>query len=122
MSVRRSVRPDRLICLECGAAMTMLRRHIRGEHGLTPEAYRARWELRPDYPMVAPRYAETRSGLAKQFGLGRKREPVTALPPEPDAEPHAAPEMITDEDVAPALPASRKRVGARRPKRKSGTA
>lgn len=71
--VRRSVKPDRIICLECGAAMTMLKRHLLTEHGLTPAAYRERWSLGREYPMVAPRYAEMRSGLARQIGLGRKR-------------------------------------------------
>lgn len=114
--IRRSIRPDRLICLECGAEMTMLRRHLRIGHGLTPEAYRMRWRLRFDYPMVAPHYAETRSGIARQFGLGRKRGPAMAALPEPEAELDAAPEM-TAEDVALSPAAPRTRAGARRPKK-----
>jgi len=71
--IRRSVRHDRIACLECGAWMKMLKRHLATDHGMTPESYRARWDLPRDYPMVAPDYAATRSSLAKQIGLGRKR-------------------------------------------------
>ena len=70
--VRRSVKRDFIVCLECGSQHKMLRRHLRREHGLTPEEYRDRWSLKADYPMVAPSYAEKRSELAKRIGLGRK--------------------------------------------------
>lgn len=71
--VRRSVRHDRITCLECGLAFKSLKRHLRVQHNLTADAYRAKWELPRDYPIVAPDYANRRSELAKSFGLGRKR-------------------------------------------------
>lgn len=70
--VKKSVQPDALTCLECGARQKTLKRHLQLAHGLTPDAYRARWGLGSDYPMVAPDYAERRSQLAKDAGLGRK--------------------------------------------------
>lgn len=72
VSVRSSVKKDRLTCLDCGKKMKMLKRHLSTEHHMTPDEYRARWELSSDYPMVAPDYAETRRDLAKKIGLGRK--------------------------------------------------
>lgn len=69
---KRSVKRDGIICLECGKKFKSLKRHINSAHGFTPEEYRERWNLRPDYPMVAPAYAEQRSTLAKKLGLGRK--------------------------------------------------
>ena len=69
--VRKSITPDYLICLEDGKKLKMLKRHLRSTYGLTPDAYRAKWELPADYPMVAPNYAEQRSAFAKQIGLGR---------------------------------------------------
>ena len=69
--VRKSITPDYLICLEDGKKLKMLKRHLRSTYGLTPDAYRAKWGLPPDYPMVAPNYAEQRSAFAKQIGLGR---------------------------------------------------
>ncbi len=73
VSVRRSVHPDYIICLEDGKKLKMLKRHLRAAYNLTPEQYRAKWGLPPDYPMVAPNYAQQRSDFAKQIGLGRKR-------------------------------------------------
>ena len=70
--VKRSVRPDYIVCLEDGEKHKMLKRHLRTAHELTPDAYRKRWGLAPDYPLVAPKYAELRSKLAKKIGLGRK--------------------------------------------------
>lgn len=72
VSVRSSVKKDHLVCLEDGKKMKMLKRHLMTDHGLTPDEYRARWNLAADYPMVAPDYAETRRDLAKKIGLGRK--------------------------------------------------
>ena len=69
--IRKSVTPEYLICLEDGKKLKMLKRHLRSTYGLTPDAYRAKWALPPDYPMVAPKYAEARSAFAKQIGLGR---------------------------------------------------
>ncbi|RDC59597.1 Transcriptional regulatory protein MucR [Alteripontixanthobacter maritimus] len=72
VSIRASIKRDHLVCLEDGKKMKMLKRHLMTEHGMTPDEYRARWELSSDYPMVAPEYAETRRDLAKKIGLGRK--------------------------------------------------
>ena len=69
--VKKSVTPDYIVCLEDGKRLKMLKRYLRARHGLTPEAYRAKWNLPPDYPMVAPNYAARRSEFAKQFGLGK---------------------------------------------------
>jgi len=70
--IRRSVTPDFIICLEDGKKLKMLKRHLRNSFDMTPEEYRAKWNLLPDYPMVAPNYAKKRSELAKKIGLGRK--------------------------------------------------
>lgn len=72
VSVRSSVKADAIACLECGAKMKMLKRHLSSEHGITPAEYRARWDLPADYPMVAPDYAAKRKELAVKIGLGRK--------------------------------------------------
>ncbi|MDE1915184.1 MAG: MucR family transcriptional regulator [Sphingomonadales bacterium] len=72
VSVRASVKPDHIVCLEDGKKLKMLKRHLATHYNLTPEQYRARWNLPADYPMVAPNYAEKRRELAKQIGLGRK--------------------------------------------------
>jgi len=75
--IRRSVTPDYIISLEDGKKFKSLKRHLSAHHGLTPEEYRAKWNLPADYPMVAPNYAAARSALAKSMGLGRKaKEPV----------------------------------------------
>ena len=70
--IRSSVKPDSIACLDCGKKFKSLKRHLRTFHDLTPEEYRTRWGLKGDYPMVAPQYAEARSNLAKQMGLGQK--------------------------------------------------
>lgn len=74
VTVRRSIQHDHLICLEDGQKFKSLKRHLMTHHGLTPEQYREKWELAADYPMVAPAYAEARSKLAKEMGLGQKRK------------------------------------------------
>lgn len=73
VSIRSSVKADTLTCLECGAKMKMLKRHLASDHGLTPAEYRARWALPADYPMVAADYAARRKELAVRIGLGRKQ-------------------------------------------------
>ncbi len=73
VSIKRSVTPDYIGCLEDGRKRKMLKRHLRTAYNLTPEEYRERWGLSPDYPMVAPNYAKQRSALAKKIGLGTKR-------------------------------------------------
>lgn len=72
VSIRSSIKPDYIICLEDGKKLKMLKRHLMTSFGMTPDDYRAKWSLPADYPMVAPNYAETRRTLAKQIGLGRK--------------------------------------------------
>lgn len=72
VSIRRSITPDYIVCLEDGKKFKSLKRHLQGEHGLTPDEYRSKWGLSRDYPMVAPNYAKARSDLAKSMGLGRK--------------------------------------------------
>jgi predicted transcriptional regulator len=62
------------VCLEDGKQLKMLKRYLRSNYDMTPEEYRAKWNLPPDYPMVAPAYAKRRSQFAKEFGLGRKRK------------------------------------------------
>ncbi len=74
--VRSSVKPDFLICLEDGKKLKMLRRHLMTHYSMTPEDYRAKWSLPPDYPMVAPNYAEQRRDLAKRIGLGTRPRAV----------------------------------------------
>ena len=70
VSIRRSVTPDYIVCLEDGKKLKMLKRHLRTTYGLTPDEYRAKWGLPTDYPMVAPNYAKQRSAFAKKIGLG----------------------------------------------------
>ncbi|WP_449234559.1 MucR family transcriptional regulator, partial [Azospirillum doebereinerae] len=72
VSVRKSVTPEYIICLEDGKKLKMLKRHLRTTYDMTPEEYRAKWSLPADYPMVAPNYAAARSALALAAGLGRK--------------------------------------------------
>jgi predicted transcriptional regulator len=72
VSVRASIKPDFIVCLEDGKKLKMLKRHLMTHYNLTPDQYRARWNLPADYPMVAPNYAEKRRELAKKIGLGRK--------------------------------------------------
>lgn len=72
VSIRASVKPDHIVCLEDGKKLKMLKRHLMTHYNLTPEQYRARWGLPADYPMVAPNYAEKRRELAVKIGLGRK--------------------------------------------------
>jgi predicted transcriptional regulator len=85
VSIRKSVTPDAIICLEDGQSFKSLKRHLGNKYGLTPEQYRTKWGLPPDYPMVAPAYSEARSALAKAAGLGRKAvkapEPVERAKP-----------------------------------------
>src|SRR5665213_2336230 len=70
--IKRSIHPDYIICLEDGKKLKMLKRHLMTAYKLTPEAYRERWGLAADYPMVAPNYAKQRSRLAKEIGLGTR--------------------------------------------------
>jgi predicted transcriptional regulator len=72
VSIRASVKNEHLVCLDCGMELKMLKRHLMTHHGMSPDQYRARWNLSNDYPLVAPDYAEKRRDLAKKIGLGRK--------------------------------------------------
>ena len=73
VSVRASIKPDYIVCLEDGKKLKMLKRHLMTHYSLTPDEYRAKWNLAADYPMVAPNYAAQRRTLAKKIGLGTKR-------------------------------------------------
>ncbi len=73
VSVRSSVKPDYIVCLEDGKKLKMLKRHLMTHYNMTPDEYRQKWGLAADYPMVAPNYAEQRRSLAKKIGLGTKR-------------------------------------------------
>ncbi len=82
---KRSVFPDYIVCLEDGKKLKMLKRHLKQAYNMTPADYRAKWDLPQDYPMVAPNYAEKRSTLAKQIGLGRKGEKAAEVKATADA-------------------------------------
>ena len=109
---KRSVFPDYIICLEDGRKLKTLKRHLRSTFGLSPEQYREKWGLAADYPMVAPNYAEHRSKLAKQLGLGRKpsadeEEDEPEIVPAAAKPPAAAPSAEATEE-AEAPPARRR--------------
>jgi predicted transcriptional regulator len=89
VSVRRSIRPDYIICIDCGYKGKMLKRHLQSRHGLSVVEYKRRWNLSPDYPMTAPNYSEQRAQFAKKIGLGR-------TPAQPAAVPEAAPATTTE--------------------------
>lgn len=92
VSIRSSVKPDYIVCLEDGKKLKMLTRHLRSQYNLTPDQYRARWKLPADYPMTAPGYSERRRELAKSIGLGRKRAKAeVAVPAAPAAPKKRAP-------------------------------
>jgi len=81
IAVKKSVTPDYIICLEDGKKLKMLKRHLRTTYNMTPDEYRVKWGLPPDYPMVAPNYAAQRSDFAKKIGLGRKPDETAEKPP-----------------------------------------
>jgi predicted transcriptional regulator len=118
VSIRASIKPDYLVCLEDGKKLTMLKRYIGSRFDLTPAAYREKWGLPHDYPMVAPRYSEQRRQLAHQIGLGSKpgskravtppvstasttKKPRTSRPSRPVAEPATAPKAKARRRRAP---------------------
>src|SRR5213076_1936997 len=78
VSIRSSIKPDYIVCLEDGKRLKMLKRHLMTHYNLTPDQYRQKWGLSADYPMVAPNYAEQRRSLAKSIGLGTKRKRTRA--------------------------------------------
>ena len=103
VSIKRSVQPDYIICLEDGKRFKSLKRHLRTVYDMTPEQYRAKWGLPHDYPMVAPNYAAARSELAKSMGLGARRKAATA------AEQQVAPEPVQAEPEQAKAPARGRR-------------
>ena len=100
VSVRKSVQQDFIVCLEDGRKLKLLKPYLQKRHNMTPAEYGRRWGLPDDYPMVAPAYAELRSTMARQFGLGRK--PAAAARPEPRPEPVPQPEPAPVSEVVPA--------------------
>ncbi len=74
VSIKQSVKPEYIVCLDDGKKLKMLKRHLRSAYNMSPDEYRQKWGLPADYPMVAPKYAALRSKLAKKIGLGRKTE------------------------------------------------
>jgi predicted transcriptional regulator len=99
---KRSIFPDYIVCLEDGRKLKTLKRHLRSTYGMSPEQYREKWGLSPDYPMVAPNYAEHRSKLAKQAGLGRK---PSAAEQEDDGGDHEEPAKAASPVSVPPAPA-----------------
>ena len=92
VSIRSSVKPDHIVCLEDGKKLKMLKRYLRTNYDMSPDEYRRKWNLPSDYPMVAPNYAEKRRTLAHSIGLGRKSVEVPPAPePTPEPEPEAKP-------------------------------
>ena len=109
VSIRKSVTPDFIICLEDGKKFKSLKRHLATHYNLTPDEYRQKWNLPADYPMVAPNYAATRSALAKSIGLGRKAAPATpAMAQKPKRAARAAAATTTPTAVKSAVKKARK--------------
>jgi predicted transcriptional regulator len=118
VAVKRSVRRNAVVCLECGFESRMLRSHLRLKHGLEPADYRARWKLASDHPITAPSYSAQRSAMAKQLGLGRKRAGTSAITPAPPSVPQPSP-LELDPAFAASLSASKRR--GRKPRPASAT-
>jgi len=116
--VKKSVHKDFIICLEDGKKFKSLKRHLSTHYNLTPEQYRAKWQLPPDYPMVAPAYAEARSKLARSLGLGRKPGALTRASASAEAAASDAPAKrgpkpkVAEVSEAAAAPARRGRAKA----------
>ena len=104
VSVRSSIKHDYIVCLEDGAKLKMLKRYLRTNFDMSPEEYRAKWDLPKDYPMVAPAYAETRRALAHSIGLGRKKDTASMTHAKPKLSIAAAREHLSGE-----APAAKKR-------------
>jgi predicted transcriptional regulator len=116
VSIRASIKPDYLVCLEDGKKLKMLKRYLRTNYNMSPDEYRAKWGLPKDYPMVAPSYRETRSALAHQIGLGRNKP---AAPPAPAKK--TAPAKAPARKPAKEAPAA-KAPAAKAPAAKTGAA
>ena len=108
VSVRRSVKQDYVVCLDCGHRGKTLRRHISRQHGLSRDEYRERWGLRKDHPLTAPAYTERRSMLAKELGLGRKPKARA----DPAVSPTAPPKPVDAVQEPEATPTRRRRSGS----------
>ncbi|TVV74994.1 MucR family transcriptional regulator [Sphingomonas solaris] len=125
VSIRASVKPDHIVCLEDGKKLKMLKRYLRTNYDMSPDEYRRKWNLPSDYPMVAPNYAEKRRSLAHSIGLGRKNvEPAPVAEPAVEEVAEAASakrgrKPKADDAVAPAGDAAPKRRG-RKPKAEAG--
>ncbi|KQO70118.1 MucR family transcriptional regulator [Methylobacterium sp. Leaf88] len=91
VSIKRSITPDYVVCLEDGKKFKSLKRHLRTRYEMTPEQYRTKWNLPSDYPMVAPNYAAARSELAKNMGLGQQRRKQESMAVETEAKAESAP-------------------------------
>ena len=99
--LRKLVTPDAIFCAECGKSFKSLKRHLGSDHNLTPDAYRSKWGLKTDSPMVAPNYSTTRSALAKSIGLGQLSHKTAAPPPPPvkqQAKPHPKPSKAASKE------------------------
>jgi len=83
--IKKSVQPSAITCLDCGKKFTAVRRHLLKAHGLTPDEYRKKWDLAPNYLLVAPEYSKVRSRMAKEIGLGQPAAAATAAPQQPAA-------------------------------------
>ena len=107
VSVRASVKNDHIVCLEDGKKFKMLKRHLMTDHGMTPDEYRARWDLPASYPMVAFDYAEKRRDLAKKIGLGRKpgERPTRKSTPKAQPKSTSAPQKTSRTGKRSAKPA-----------------
>ena len=113
--VKKSISPEYIVCLEDGKKFKSLKRHLRAQYNMTPEQYREKWGLPPDYPMVAESYAEMRRGLAKKIGLGRKPSAKSAAV-KPAATKTAAVKPVTAKaSPKPAKPKAPKRSKAAAP-------
>lgn len=114
VSIRSSVKPDYIVCLEDGKKLKMLKRHLMTHYQMTPVQYREKWNLKPDYPMVAPNYAATRKALALKSGLGRKPAPApasaeTAAPPAARAKRRTLKAALGEPKSTPPAPAPKRR-------------
>jgi len=122
VSIRSSIKPDYLVCLEDGKKLKMLKRHLMTQYQMTPADYRAKWKLPPDYPMVAPNYAAQRRKLAHEIGLGRKASSAApaaseAAAPKATAKPKAVKAAKPKVAAKPKAPAKSEVAAAPKPTR-----
>jgi len=123
VSVRRSVHPDYIVCIECGYKAKMLKRHLLSRHGLSVTEYRTRWNLSSDYPLTSPNYSERRSQFAKSIGLGRGRShpaAISAAAPEPETTPEQPARSASKISKTKAKKASPKKASSRISAKKAG--